>query len=53
VEGPEEAVESAFDTTFHRIRRRLEALLALPLDEFCPAELTAALGDIQRRMREA
>lgn len=52
VEGPEEAIDAAFDNTFHRIRRRLDGLLALPLDELSPAQLTAGLGDIQRRMRD-
>lgn len=53
VAGSDDAIERAFEHTFHRIRRRLDALLALPLDELTPAQLTAALGDIQRRMQTA
>lgn len=52
VEGPEEAIEAAFENSFHRIRRRLEALLTLPLDELASAQLTAALDDIQRRLTD-
>lgn len=52
VAAPRDEIELAFDNTFHRIGRRLDALLALPLDELTPAELTAALGDIHRRMND-
>ncbi len=53
VAGSEEVIEVAFENTFQRIRRRLDALLGLPLHELNPAQLTAALGDIQRRMQDA
>ena len=48
----EAAIEAAFEKSLHDIRLRLEALLALPLDELAPARLTAALSDIQNRLRE-
>ena len=50
--GTEAAIEAAFEKSLHDIRLRLEALLALPLDELAPARLTAALSDIQNRLRE-
>jgi arsenate reductase len=52
VEGSPATIAAAFEKTYHRIRRGLESLLALPLAELTPAQLTAALGDIQRRVQD-
>lgn len=49
VQGDEEIVKRAFERTFNEMKERIEALLALPLENMKPAELAAALGDIQRR----
>ena len=43
-----ELIEPAFERTFRQMERRLAALLRLPLEQMEPAELAAALGDIQR-----
>jgi arsenate reductase len=49
VQGDEDIIKRAFERTFNEMKERIEALLALPLEKMKPAELAAALGDIQRR----
>ncbi len=49
VQGDEEIIKRAFERTFNEMKVRIEAMLALPLEKMKPAELAAALGDIQRR----
>ncbi|MDF1821227.1 MAG: arsenate reductase ArsC [Alcanivoracaceae bacterium] len=49
VEGTDEDIERAFDTTYMQMHARLDAMLTLPLTTMSEAELTAALGDIQHR----
>src|SRR5690554_5035132 len=49
VQGDEDTIKRAFERTFNEMRERIEALLGLPLEKMKPAELAAALGDIQRR----
>lgn len=41
-------IESAFERTCRQMEQRLQSMLALPLERLSPAELSAALGDIQR-----
>lgn len=43
-----ELIDPAFERTFRQMERRLQALLALPMERLSPAELAASLGDIQR-----
>jgi arsenate reductase (thioredoxin) len=50
VQGDDETVARAFERTLRALEVRLEALLALPLATLKPAELVAALGDIQQRL---
>jgi arsenate reductase len=52
-EGTDETIDAAFEQSFHHIRRRLEALLALPLAELEPGELPPALNDIHNQLRNA
>ena len=49
VQGDEDIIKRAFERTFNEMKERIDALLALPLEKMKPAELAAALGDIQRR----
>lgn len=49
--GDAALIERAFERTFSEMQERIEALLALPLRQLSPAELAAALGDIQRRLQ--
>ena len=49
VQGDADTIARAFERTFNEMKVRIEALLALPLENMAPAELAAALGDIQRR----
>ena len=49
VQGDADTIKRAFERTFTEMKERIEALLALPLANMKPAELAAALGDIQRR----
>lgn len=53
VQGDEALVARAFERTFTEMEERIKALLALPLENMKPAELAAALGDIQRRFSRA
>lgn len=49
VQGDADTIGRAFERTYNEMKERIEALLALPLENMKPAELAAALGDIQRR----
>lgn len=49
VEGSDEEIARAFDTTYMEMHARIDALLQLPLKDLSAAELVAALGDIQHR----
>ena len=45
---PDPAVDGDFDRAYDRLRRRIEAMLALPLQEMNAAELATALGQVHR-----
>lgn len=48
-EGSEAAIEAAYAATFHALHHRIEAMLALPLDDLSPDVLGDALEEIDRR----
>ena len=41
---PDPAVDGDFDSAYRRLRQRVEAMLALPFDEFSAAQLSSALN---------
>lgn len=45
---PDPAVDGDFDRAYDRLRRRIEAMLALPLGEMNAAELATALDQMHR-----
>ena len=45
---PDPAVDGDFDGAYDRLRRRIEAMLALPLGEMNAAELATALNQVHR-----
>jgi len=45
---PDPAVDGDFDGAYDRLRRRIEAMLALPLEEMNAAELATALNQVHR-----
>lgn len=45
---PDPAVDGDFDRAYDRLRRRIEAMLALPLGEMNAAELATALDQVHR-----
>ena len=49
VTGSPEVIAHAFERTYEEMKRRIEALLALPLEDMSSAELSASMGDIQHR----
>lgn len=46
VSGSPEAIEAAFDATYAALEKRIQALLALPVETLSRAELTEALNRI-------
>ncbi|MDH3577860.1 MAG: arsenate reductase ArsC [Gammaproteobacteria bacterium] len=45
---PDPAIDGDFDSAYDRLRRRIEAMLALPLGEMNAAELATALDQVHR-----
>jgi arsenate reductase (thioredoxin) len=45
-EGSEDEIDEEFAIAYERMKRRIEAFIALPLDTLSPKELSAALQDI-------
>lgn len=45
---PDPAVDGDFDSAYDRLRRRIKAMLALPLGEMNAAELATALDQVHR-----
>lgn len=45
---PDPAIDGDFDSAYDRLRRRIEAMLALPLKETGSEELSAALAEVHQ-----
>jgi len=50
---PDPASDNDFDAAYRRLRYRVEAMLALPIEEMDADELSAALGQVHRSGRRA
>ena len=47
--GSDEEIEQAFERTYQQMKQRIESLLALPLDQVSPQDLSAHLQDIHQQ----
>lgn len=45
---PDPAIDADFESAYRRLRRRIEAMLALPLKAMSRGEIAAALADVHR-----